>query len=144
MKKITLAILCSISIIACSNNKSETKKTITSKYSVEEFISGDKEVQHIWYENRMSEMGLKDEARDNYSIIVKYYSLKMKQLENNKLSDTELQREFPKLIRKLNKDVSKYLSEEQFQTHKESWKTILVAIYQRKGWELNLSQYNPF
>ncbi|WP_299160257.1 hypothetical protein [uncultured Tenacibaculum sp.] len=134
MKKIiSILFLCSIILSNCDDNKLGKRKINALKPSVEEFVSGNKKVQKLWYEDRMDEMGLVSNSREKYKIIVKYFSLKMESLREKKLNNAELKREFPKLIRKLRKDVSNYLTTEQIKIHDDSWEIISTAIYKREG-----------
>ncbi len=108
------------------------------EYKVDVFSTDDKELQALWYEDRMDKMKLTGELRENYKKIVVYHAYKMERLGNPKaqLSDEQIRHEFPKQIRKLHKDVEDLLNPKQFEIHKNSWNAILKGIYQRKNWKL--------
>ncbi len=105
-------------------------------YKVDIFSTDDEKLQQLWYEDRMDQMKLKGELRENYQKIVVYHAYKMERLGNSnvQLNDEQIRREFTKQIRKLHKDVEDILNPEQLEIHKKSWNAILKGVYQRKNW----------
>ena len=138
IKKITIIIICCFCYQTILAQKLSTEQKERLQYKVALFSTNDKELQELWYEDRMDEMKLEGDIRKDYKKIVIYHAYKMERLGNPKikLNDEQIRREFPKQIRKLLGDVEELLTPKQLEIHKKSWDAILKAIYQQRNWKL--------
>ncbi|KZS40662.1 hypothetical protein AWE51_06850 [Aquimarina aggregata] len=107
------------------------------EYKVDIFSSGEKELQRLWYEDRMDKMKLRGELRKDYHNIVVYHAYKMKRLDDldKGLNDNKIRKQLQKQLLLLHEDVEDILSLEQFEIHEKSWEAILKAVLSEK--ELN-------
>ncbi len=105
-------------------------------YKVDIFSYQEKELQQLWYEDRMDLMKLKGELREDYRNIVEYHSYKMSRLDDmdKKSEDIKIPKLFQKQLTMLHDDVRSILNNEQFEIHKKSWEAIVNAVYRRKNW----------
>ncbi|WP_299160269.1 hypothetical protein [uncultured Tenacibaculum sp.] len=138
IKKIIVIIICCFYYQTILAQKLSTEQKERLEYKVALFSTNDKELQELWYEDRMDEMKLAGDIRKDYKKIVIYHVYKMERLgrPDAQLNDDEIRHEFPKQIRKLHKDVEELLTPKQLEIHKKSWDAILKAIYQQRNWKL--------
>ncbi len=135
IKKITIAIcgfLCFFSAIA-QDLTEEQKEQLEYKVSV--FTSNDKELQKLWYEDRMDEMKIRGKLREDYLKIVEYHALKMEQLRKskNKISADQMKSKLQERVVFMETDVKEILDQKQFEIHQKTWKAIIKAVILKEG-----------
>ncbi|MCX7548573.1 hypothetical protein OS188_11490 [Xanthomarina sp. F1114] len=91
----------------------------------------------IWFNNRVNEMNLSDEVREEYDTTVFTYVYEMSRLndKDKNYSVDEMHVEFDKLVDKMNADVKQILTKDQYINFLENFGKIARIIYQRFGWE---------
>lgn len=139
LKGILIAIMCFYfqSSIA---QKLTTKQQERLKYKVHIFTTNEKELQELWYEDRMDQMKLKGELREDYKKVIIYHAYKMERLDDadKKLTDDQVLENFQKQLQLMNTDVREILNDKQFAIHKKTWKVLTEAIYEKKNWKNKL------
>ena len=101
------------------------------------FNSTERDSLQLWFYDRATVMGLKDEKRDEFYNIVLYHSYKMRALEKKDKGYTpeEVRKKFEKLLAKQHKEVGALLNEKQYTYYLDTYDKILKDIYDRKGWK---------
>ncbi|TAI47319.1 hypothetical protein [Flagellimonas allohymeniacidonis] len=139
--KYTTALLClammGVSFVHGQELTKEQRENL--KYKVIIFTSDDKELQRLWYEDRMDEMKLKGKLREDYHKMVAYHALKMELLKQSrpKLDNEEIKSRLRQQVGLLNDDVRPFLNETQFEIHQKSWEAIIRAVILKEGLDTN-------
>ncbi|QCX00621.1 hypothetical protein FGM00_11090 [Aggregatimonas sangjinii] len=105
------------------------------EYKVSVFMSNDKELQELWYEDRMDKMKLQGKLREDYLKMVKYHALKMEQLkgEKSKSSADQMKAKLQERVRLMEVDVKDVLDQNQLEIHQKTWNAIINAVILREG-----------
>ncbi|MCW5515718.1 hypothetical protein [Muriicola sp. Z0-33] len=132
LKVLIFTIFCSVNVQA-QDLTTEQKEQLEYKVSV--FMSNDKELQKLWYEDRMDKMKLKGKLRKDYLKIVQYHALKMEQLRKikNKISADQMKSKLQQQIMLMEVDVKEVLDRNQFEIHQKTWKAIIKAVILKEG-----------
>jgi mannitol-specific phosphotransferase system IIBC component len=91
----------------------------------------------LWFYERVNEMGLSDEIRDQYDTIVFSYIYQMSRL-NDKDKDysiEEIHVKFDAIVDNMNAELKQLLTTEQYINHLENFNQIVRSIYHKYGWE---------
>ena len=101
------------------------------------FSSAERDSLQLWFYDRATVMGLKDEKRDEFYNIVLYHSYKMRALEKKDKGYTpeDIRKKFEELLAKQHKEVGALLNEKQYTYYLDTYDKILKDIYDRKGWK---------
>lgn len=101
------------------------------------FESTEKDSMQIWFYNRATAMGLKDEKREEYYNIILYHTFKMTRLENKEKGYTqqEVRAKFEALVKKQHSEIKAILDKKQYAYYLDIYNKILKSVYERKGWK---------
>lgn len=141
MKNITTLFIAlffiGINSIYSQNEKSEKQirrqaAKVDTVFTVEERSKID-----VWFNNRVNEMNLTDEVREEYDTTVFSYVYEMSRLndKDNNYSVDEMHVQFDKIVDRMNADVKQILTKDQYINFLENFGKIARIIYQRFGWE---------
>lgn len=141
MKNITTLFIAlffiGINSIYSQNEKSEKQirrqaSKVDTVFTVEERSKID-----VWFNNRVNEMNLTDEVREEYDTTVFSYVYEMSRLndKDNNYSVDEMHVQFDKIVDRMNADVKQILTKDQYINFLENFGKIARIIYQRFGWE---------
>ncbi|MCX7550324.1 hypothetical protein [Xanthomarina sp. F2636L] len=141
MKKITTLFIAlffiGINTMLAQNEKSEKQirrqaAKIDTVFTVEERSKID-----IWFNNRVNEMDLSDEVREEYDTTVFTYVYEMSRLNDRDkdYSVDEMHVEFDKIVDRMNADMKEILTQDQYINFLENFGKIARIIYERFGWE---------
>ncbi len=100
------------------------------------FSSSERDSLQLWFYDRATVMGLKDEKRDEFYNIVLYHTFKMKSLEKKEkgYSSIEIRAKFEELLKKQNNEIKTILDEKQYAYYLDTYNKLLKSVYQKKGW----------
>ncbi|WP_274476045.1 hypothetical protein [Mangrovimonas aestuarii] len=123
-------------ILVCiaSNGMSQTQKQLErEKNKVEIFSWEEKDNIQFWLHDQIQSMNLSDEVEEAYINVLITYRPKMRRLNDRDmgLSKDEIRTEFDALVKKMNIDISKLLTDEQFSEHMNMMDKLLEAIHRR-------------
>ena len=135
MKQVLFVLLMifSLSNINAQELTAEQKEQLEYKVSV--FMSNDKELQELWYEDRMDKMKLQGKLREDYLKMVKYHALKMEQLKGEKFKSSadQIKSKLQERLLLMEADVKDVLDQNQLEIHQKTWKAIIHAVILRDG-----------
>ena len=119
------------------NSKLTRKQKERALVAQDIFSSDEKDRMFFFYEKQMDEMGLKDEARDEYYHMLYYHLSKMKRLndKDSELTEPAMKAQFERQLALLNADVSETLTNDQYVIHLKTWKQLAASVYAKKGWK---------
>ncbi len=135
LKKITLSICGFLCFFTASAQDLTADQKEQLEYKVSVFTSNDKELQELWYEDRLDEMKVKGKLREDYLRIVKYHALKMEQLKGDKfkIGADQMKAKLQERVALMEADAKEVLDQRQFEIHQKTWKAIIKAIILREG-----------
>ncbi|MFS4491630.1 hypothetical protein [Maribacter sp. 2308TA10-17] len=128
-----LLMIFSLSNINAQDLTEEQKEQLEYKVSV--FLSNDKELQDLWYEDRVDKMKLQGKLREDYLKMVKYHALKMEQLRGIKFKSSAdlMKSKLQERVQLMEVDVKDVLDQNQLVIHQKTWKAIIKAVILREG-----------
>lgn len=90
-----------------------------------------------WLYDRVNEMGLSDEVREEYDAIIfsKIYDMSRLNDKDKDLTDAEIQTQFDNIVDKMNLEVKAILSKDQYINHLENFAEIERSIYKKFDWD---------
>ncbi|MGB5820777.1 MAG: hypothetical protein WBG90_14925 [Saonia sp.] len=101
------------------------------------FTAKERDSMQIWFYNRVTDMGLSDNIREEYYHIILYHSYKMARLDDTDkgYAPEEVRAKFDALLLKQHKEVRAILSEEQYTIYLKTYDHLLKGVFDRKGWK---------
>ena len=89
-----------------------------------------------WFYDRVNEMGLSDEVREEYDAIVfsKIYDMSRLNDKDKDFTDSERQQRFDELVDRMNLQVKAILTTEQYINHLENFAEIERSVYRKFDW----------
>ncbi len=110
----------------------QTQKTTQTEL----FSNVERDSLQMWFYDRATVMGLKDDKREEFYNIVLYHTYKMRALEKKEKGYTpeEIRSKFEALITKQNTEVKAILDEKQYRYYLETYDKLLEDVYKRKDW----------
>ncbi len=135
MKQLLFFLLMIISLSSSNAQDLTEDQKEQLEYKVSVFTSNDKELQKLWYEDRMDEMKIKGKLREDYLKIVEYHALKMEQLRGskNKISADQMKSKLQERVVLMETDVKEILDQKQLEIHQKTWKAIIKAVVLKAG-----------
>lgn len=111
--------------------------TEENKKPVQIFKSTERDSLQLWFYDRATIMGLKDEKREEFYNIILYHTYKMTRLENKDKGYTpeEIRSKFEALIQKQHAEIKAILDDKQYPYYLDTYDKLLKGVYKRKGWE---------
>lgn len=90
-----------------------------------------------WLYDRVNEMGLSDDVREEYDAIVfsKIYDMSRLNDKDKDLTDAEIQTQFDNIVDKMNLEVKAILTKDQYINHLENFAEIERSIYKKFDWD---------
>ncbi|WP_146192560.1 hypothetical protein [Xanthomarina spongicola] len=90
-----------------------------------------------WFYERVNEMHLSDEEREEYDTIVYSYIFQMSRLNDKDKDYTidEIHVKFDDIVDTMNAELKSVLTTEQYINHLENFNEIVRSIYHKYGWE---------
>ncbi|MCX7548572.1 hypothetical protein OS188_11485 [Xanthomarina sp. F1114] len=90
-----------------------------------------------WFNNRIDEMNLSAEKREEYDTVVYSYIYQMSRLNDKDkgYSIDEIHVRFDEIVDTMNAELKTFLSNEQYINHLENFGKIVRSIYHKYGWE---------
>ena len=127
--KIPILLLALFISCAIKAQKTDTQKDI--------FNNTERDSLQVWFYDRATVMGLKDEKRDEFYNVVLYHTYKMKALEKKDKGYTpeEIRERFEDLLTKQHQEVKAILDEKQYGYYLDTYDKLLRGVYDRKGWK---------
>ena len=139
MSKITFLGVLILLLFPISGLRSQDTDPSTSNTEDQNFIFNNRERDslQLWFYDRATVMGLKDEKRDEFYNIVLYYSYKMRGLEKKEKGNSpeQVREKFEQLLTKQNEEVRAILDDKQYTYYLDTYDKLLKSVAQRKGWE---------
>ncbi len=91
----------------------------------------------VWLNQRVNEMSLTDEVREEYDAIVFSRIFEMSRLndKDKHYTDQEIQDKFDEVVDNMNADVKKILTTEQYINHLENFAEIERSVYKKFDWK---------
>ena len=134
--KYILAAIALVSTLQLSAQEKDTEPRIAPDGRELLLTSKDKDFLQLWFYERMLEMSLDKQGREDYSSLLTYYTYRMGRvtLPKYEYTDAEQQAEFDRLVKAMNKDMHDFLSEDDYKIHEESFTKIEDMVYKKKGW----------
>lgn len=89
-----------------------------------------------WLYDRVNEMGLSDDVREEYDAIVfsKIYDMTRLNDKDKNYSNEEIQNKFDEIVDKMNMEVKAILTTEQYINHLENFAEIERSVYKKFDW----------
>jgi hypothetical protein len=133
---ILLLLACGVTSAQDVNSKLTRKQQERAKVAQDLFSPDEKDRLFFFYQDRMDEMGLKGDVRDEYYHILYYHTSKMKRFDDkdSELTETEQKAKFERQLALLDVDASEMLTEEQYAMHLKTWDQLTSTIYAKRGW----------
>ncbi|WP_350286135.1 hypothetical protein [uncultured Croceitalea sp.] len=133
MKPTTISFLLLTLFTLSSLHSQETAQ----KNETDLFTTTERDSLQLWFYDRATVMGLKDNQRDEFYNIVLYHTFKMKALEKKEkgYSPEEIRTKFEALLKKQNTEVRAMLTEKQYAYYLETYDKMLKDVYKRKNWK---------
>lgn len=140
--KFTNHLLCGLFLICSSfsfgqNGKSQQQirrqaAKIDTVYTVEERAN-----MGMWLNERVNDMKLSDEVREEYDAIIfsRIYDMSRLNDADKDYSDDEIQTKFDEIVDKMNMDVKSILTTEQYINHLENFAEIERSVYKKFNWD---------
>lgn len=141
MKKFTflcLAVLfANISFVFSQNTMSEKQirrqaAKVDTVYTVQERANIE-----LWFNDRVNEMNLTKEKREEYDTIVFSHIYEMSRLNDKDKNYTidEIHTKFDAIVDDMNSELKVLLTNDQYINHLENFGQIVRSIYHKYGWE---------
>ncbi|WP_417856838.1 hypothetical protein [Xanthomarina gelatinilytica] len=141
MKKFTflcLAVLfANISFVFSQNTMSEKQirrqaAKVDTVYTVQERANIE-----LWFNDRVNEMNLTKEKREEYDTIVYSHIYEMSRLNDKDKNYTidEIHTKFDAIVDNMNSELKVLLTNDQYINHLENFGQIVRSIYHKYGWE---------
>ncbi|WP_370097225.1 hypothetical protein [Xanthomarina gelatinilytica] len=141
MKKFTflcLAVLfANISFVFSQNTMSEKQirrqaAKVDTVYTVQERANIE-----LWFNDRVNEMNLTKEKREEYDTIVYSHIYEMSRLNDKDKNYTidEIHTKFDAIVDNMNSELKALLTNDQYINHLENFGQIVRSIYHKYGWE---------
>lgn len=104
---------------------------IDTVYTVEERAN-----MGVWLNDRVQEMKLTPEVREEYDAIVfsRVYDMTRINDKDKNYTDAEMQQKFDEIVDKMNMEVKKILTTEQYINHLENFAEIERSVYKKFNW----------
>lgn len=131
------SILISILLLLTLNAFAKDLSIKEDNHKPEEiFTSKDKDFLQLWHYDQILKMELNEKDRDEYFSRLNQYTFNMSSLGLAKYSftDHERQQAFKNLADKLDADMKKYLSPENYTIHLETFNKIEHIVYEKRNW----------
>ena len=105
---------------------------VDTVYTVEERAN-----MGVWLNDRVQEMKLSSEVREEYDAIVfsRIYDMTRINDKDKNYTDAEMQDKFDEIVDKMNSEVKKILSTEQYINHLENFAEIERSVYKKFNWK---------
>lgn len=89
-----------------------------------------------WLNERVNEMKLSDDVREEYDAIIfsKIYDMSRLNDKDKDYSDEELQTKFDDIVDKMNMEVKEILTTDQYINHLENFAEIERSVYKKFNW----------
>ena len=103
------------------------------KNKVQIFSVKERDNLYNWFEERMKQMDMTPDERDEYYSIILYYAVKMGRLDDKDkyVSKEYLEKKIDRLVKKQNKELKEILSEENYKIHLKNYGKLLESIKKR-------------
>lgn len=129
--------LISMSSVFSQNLKSEKElrrqaAKVDTVYTVQERANIEQ-----WFYDRVNEMNLSNQKREEYDTIVYSHIFEMSRLndKDKNYSINEIHVKFDAIVDDMNKELKSILTTEQYINHLENFSQIVRSIYHKYGWE---------
>ena len=131
-----LAAIALVSTLQLSAQEKDSEPRIAPDGRQLLLTSKDKDFLQLWFYERMLEMSLDPQGREDYSSLLTYYTYRMGRitLPKYEYTEAEQQAEFDRLVREMNKEMHDFLSKEDYKIHVESFTKIEEMLYKKRGW----------
>lgn len=90
-----------------------------------------------WFNERINEMNLSTDKREEYDTVVYSYIYEMSRLNDKDkgYSIDEIHVRFDKIVDNMNAELKTFLTNKQYINHLENFSQIVRSIYHKYGWE---------
>lgn len=133
-----LASICLLSVNLIFSQNPETKEMKRQAAKVDTLYTVDERANiERWFYDRVNEMNLKTDVREDYDRIVYSYIYDMSRLNDKDKSYTnqEVHEKFDMLIGKMNGELKAILTDDQYINHLENFGQIQRSVYKRWKFE---------
>ena len=91
----------------------------------------------VWFNDRVQDMKLTPEVREEYDAIIfsRIYDMTRINDKDKNYTDAEMQDKFDEIVDKMNSEVKKILSTEQYINHLENFAEIERSVYKKFNWK---------
>ncbi len=122
-------------VMGIAQEEASSEATVKAKNYV--FTDQERDSLQLWFYDRATVMGLKDEKRDEFYSIVLDYLGKARALLNKETGDAPkvVQEKFEQLLTEQHEQVKAILDEEQYNYYLDTYSKLVKSFYERKGWE---------
>ncbi|WP_223033463.1 hypothetical protein [Hanstruepera marina] len=90
-----------------------------------------------WFNERVNEMKLTDDVREEYDAIIfsRIYDMTRINDKDKNYTDAEMQDKFDEIVDRMNMEVKRILTTEQYINHLENFAEIERSVYKKFNWD---------
>ncbi len=135
--KICLTFCLVISVLSSSGVFAQKDNNANVNPESSLFTSNERDSLQVWFYDRATVMGLRDDVRDEFYNIILYHTYKMRNLEKKDKGYTseEIRTKFDDLLQKQHKEIKAILDDKEYTYYLNTYEKLLKGVFERKGWK---------